>query len=149
MKEKPGRSGCQSQNRMGSRITLAFAVAVLLGGNLLVAQVKPAAPSSLAATVDAKADQAPEGIANPVTTTVRQLVDRQGKNIIAAAEEMPAEKYGYHPTEAQMSFAHLISHIIESNNFLCAKISDQEEAKSEVKDSDGKAKLVPALKASL
>lgn len=134
---------------MRNKIKLSvFPVALLLGALPVMAQQKPAAPSSLAAKIDSKDEKAPETTANPVTTTVRQLVDRQSKNIVAAAEEMPAEKYDYHPTEGQMSFAHLISHIIESNNFLCAKISDQAEPKSEVKDTDGKAKLVPALKAS-
>lgn len=121
----------------------------LLAGALALAQEKPAAPGKVAATVTpAKEDKAPEPIANPVTTTVRQLVDRQSKNLIAAAEEMPAEKYDYHPTEAQMTFGHLIAHITDSNNFLCSKISDQTEPKSGVKDADGKAKLVEALKAS-
>jgi len=145
-KSRPeGKSKFQMRTKFDFSIVV---VALLLVALCAIAQQKPSAPSSLGAKIDAKDEKAPETTSNPVTTTVRQMVDRQGKNIIAAAEEMPAEKYDYHPTEAQMSFAHLISHIIESNNFLCAKISDQTEPKSEVKDTDGKAKLVPALKAS-
>jgi len=145
---KKSRAEGQSGFQMRTKVEFSVVVVALLVALCAIAQQKPSAPSTLAAKVDAKDEKAPETTPNPVTTTVRQLVDRQGKNIIAAAEEMPAEKYDYHPTEAQMSFAHLISHIIESNNFLCAKISDQTEPKSEVKDTDGKAKLVPALKAS-
>jgi uncharacterized damage-inducible protein DinB len=151
------------------RIRLALFVAVILFASLfayageqssghaaLANQEKPAAPDKPAgkedsAKKDAKDDKAPaqpETVANPVITTVKQLVDRQSKNIVAAAEEMPAEKYDFHPTEAQMTFAHLISHIIESNNLLCARISDQDEPKAGVKDTDPKAKLVPALQAS-
>ena len=85
---------------------------------------------------------------NPVSTVVREILPRQQKNLVAAAEEMPADKYGYRPTEPQMSFARLIMHIAESNNHLCARISDSQEPKTELKDTDGKDKLVAALKGS-
>ena len=87
---------------------------------------------------------------NPVTSAVKEILPRQQKNIVAAAEEMPAEKYSYKPTEQQMTFGHLVLHVIESNNLLCSKVSDTPEVKAAVplKDSDGKDKLVPALKAS-
>src|SRR5438132_13922165 len=41
---------------------------------------------------------------NPVTNGVRAMAQRQTKSIVEAAEEMPADKYGYKPTPAQMSF---------------------------------------------
>ena len=85
---------------------------------------------------------------NPVTDTVRQLLTRQSHNLTAAADEMPAGKYSYKPTEAQMTFGKLVEHIIESNNFLCAKISGNAAPKDMVKDTDGKDKLMPALKES-
>src|SRR5260370_411528 len=122
---------------------------VLLAAMLVVAQETPAAQEKTEAKEIYVKEEKPEApIVNPVTSTVRQLVERQSKNIVAAAEEMPAEKYDFHPTEAQMTFAHLIFHIVGSNNFLCAKISDQTEPKAEVIDKDTKAKLVKALKAS-
>jgi uncharacterized damage-inducible protein DinB len=74
---------------------------------------------------------------------------RQQKNLVAAAEEMPANKFDYKPTEQQMPFGHLILHIVESNNHLCSKIGDVPEIKAApLKESDGKEKLVAALKAS-
>lgn len=87
---------------------------------------------------------------NPVTTVVKEMLPRQQKNLVAAAEEMPGEKYSYRPTEQQMTFAHLVLHVIQSNNYLCSRISDVPEAKAAVplKESDGKDKLVAALKAS-
>ena len=85
---------------------------------------------------------------NPVTSTVKQLMARQQKNLTDAAEEMPADDYSYKPTPAQMSFGHLVMHIAGSNNFLCAKLSGTPAPKSEVKESDGKDKLVSALKES-
>lgn len=87
---------------------------------------------------------------NPVTSVVKQMLPRQQKNLVAAAEEMPADKYGFKPTEKQMTFGHLILHIIESNNYLCSKIGDMPAAKPPVplNESDGKDKLVEGLKAS-
>lgn len=86
---------------------------------------------------------------NPVSEAVRSLVARQGKNMIAAAEEMPADKYSYHPTPAQMTFGHLVMHIAQSNDFLCSKIAGtQPPARLKLVDTDPKDKLVTALKDS-
>jgi hypothetical protein len=86
---------------------------------------------------------------DPVSNTVRSLLQRQSHNLIAAAEEMPADKYGFHPTKEQMTFAHLIMHIAESNDFMCAKIPGAPApAKSDIKETDPKDKLVAALKGS-
>lgn len=60
---------------------------------------------------------------NPVSDTVRDLAARGSKNLVASAELMPAEKYGYHPTEAQMTFGQLIVHIIQTNIALCSGIA--------------------------
>lgn len=86
---------------------------------------------------------------NPVTTVAKEMLPRQQKNLVAAVEEMPAEKFSYKPTEQQMTFGHLVLHVVESNNYLCSKIGDVAEVKAApLKDSDGKEKLVTALKAS-
>ena len=87
---------------------------------------------------------------NPVTSVAKQILPRQQKNLVAAVEEMPADKFGYKPTEQQMTFGHLVLHIIESNNYLCSHIGDVPEVKPPValKESDGKDKLVAALQAS-
>lgn len=87
---------------------------------------------------------------NPVISVVKQILPRQQNNLVAAAESMPAEKYSYKPTEQQMTFGHLVLHIIGSNNHLCSTIGNIPEVKPEVplKESDEKAKLVAGLKAS-
>ncbi|PYX96895.1 MAG: hypothetical protein DMG71_04545 [Acidobacteria bacterium] len=86
---------------------------------------------------------------NPVTGVVREILPRQQKNIVAAVEIMPADKFNYKPTPEQMTFAHLVLHIIDSNNYLCAKASDTPAPKTEeLKESDSKEKLVAALKSS-
>lgn len=86
---------------------------------------------------------------NPVSDALREILPGRQKNTIAAAEEMPAAKFSYKPTADQMTFGHLMTHMIEANNALCSKASGVSEPKiTEVKDTDDKDKLVTALKAS-
>jgi len=87
---------------------------------------------------------------NPVTTVAKEILPHQQKNIVAAVEEMPADKFEYRPTAQQMTFGHLVLHIAESNNYLCSRIGDIPEIKAAVplKESDGKEKLVAAIKSS-
>ena len=58
---------------------------------------------------------------NPVSDAFRFVEQRQAKNITDAAELMPADKYGYKPTPAQMSFGDVVAHLIaDGNDYLCS-----------------------------
>jgi hypothetical protein len=85
---------------------------------------------------------------NPVTDVVKDTLARRQKTITAAIEEMPADKFGFKPTPDQMTFGHLALHIVESNSYFCATAAGVPEPKSELKDTDGKDKLVAAVKDS-
>src|SRR2546429_7688580 len=87
---------------------------------------------------------------NPVTNGVRAVAQRQTKNIVEAAEEMPADKYGYKPTPAQMSFGDVVAHLIkEGNNYLCSAASGMKQPDvDKFAGTDPKDKLVAGLKAS-
>ena len=86
---------------------------------------------------------------NPVSNMVKQVLARSSKNIIAAAEEMPADKYSYSPTPEQMTFGHLVVHITGFNNLVCSKLSGTAAPDGpKLAETDPKDKLVPALKAS-
>jgi uncharacterized damage-inducible protein DinB len=86
---------------------------------------------------------------SPVSGVVREILPRQQKNILAAVESMPAEKFGFRPTPEQMTFGHLVVHMVEANNYLCAKAGDVPAPKpEELKETDGKDKLASALQAS-
>ena len=62
---------------------------------------------------------------------------------------MPADKFNYKPTADQVTFGHLVAHMIEANNTLCSKAASVAAPKvEEAKESDAKDKLVSALKAS-
>jgi len=86
---------------------------------------------------------------DPVANSLRMLLQRSQNNIVGAVEAMPADKFSYKPTADQMTFAHLVVHIIGSNNALCAKVADVAAPKvDEPKETDSKDQLVTAVKAS-
>jgi DinB superfamily len=86
---------------------------------------------------------------NPVSDTLRTLVARYAKNMVGAAELMPADKYDFKPTPQEITFAHLVGHIAQSNMQLCGRISGAPAPQTTpVADTDGKDKLVAAIKAS-
>ena len=91
--------------------------------------------------------------ANPVTDFVRTLVARESKNIVGSAELMPAEKYGYQPTPAQMTFGQLIAHIVQTNVALCSAIGGTPapmtpEDLKKLAGTDPKEALIAAVKKS-
>lgn len=99
--------------------------------------------------LSAAAQQTAQPETNPISNYTRKILDSESKNLLAAADEMPADKYSYHPTPAQMTFGHMILHIANTNNFLCAKISGMPAPPAEkLADTDPKEKLVAGLKAS-
>lgn len=86
---------------------------------------------------------------SPVSDALRTSLKRAEENLVAAAKEMPAAKYSYAPTPAQMSFGKLVLHIAGSNNFMCSTISGSKAPeRSKLEPGDAKDKLVSALEES-
>ena len=100
---------------MSMRI-LAATIAVATVPHLASAQ-----DSTAAARVQVSA-QTTTQVANPVATAFRADAANVGKNLMAAASEMPADRYGFKPTAAQMTFADIMAHLAEGNDLLCGKI---------------------------
>jgi hypothetical protein len=125
---------------MKTRMSLmAAAMMVLLAASNASAQ--QAAPAAGAAP-----DMTP--VANPVSGFVKAGVARYQKNMVAAAEAMPAEKYGFKPSPEMNSFGHLVVHIAQSNNTFCSKISGQAAPDVKIAETDPKEKLVGMMKDS-
>ena len=105
---------------------------------------------------DSSAAQGPKPFApsaNPVTDSVRSALAKQAKNLIASAELMPPDKYGYQPTPAQMTFGALIAHVVQTNVAICSAFSAVDpplppEALKQISGSDSKTALVAAVKQS-
>jgi hypothetical protein len=88
-------------------------------------------------------------VKNPIATALKDTFPNRQKNTIAAVEAMPADKFSYKPSADQITFGHLVAHMIEANYGLCAGASAVPAPKvDEAKDTDSKDKLVAALKAS-
>src|SRR5438046_6568882 len=121
---------------MKSRICTLIASAVL--------------PLALAAQTTTSGSAAPAHAAStsPVADALRQMQQRFGRILVAAAEAMPAEKYNYRPTPAQMSFAMIQAHLAnEGNDMLCSKVAGVPAPQRTAADSTlGKDALVARLK---
>jgi hypothetical protein len=87
-------------------------------------------------------------VANPVTTMVKSQLPRFQKNMVAAADLMPADKYSFKATPESTSFGHMVLHSLQANNGLCAKISGATAPDVKLTDADSKDKLVAGLKDS-
>lgn len=86
---------------------------------------------------------------NPVSSALRDILPGRAKNMIAAVEAMPADKFNYKPTPDQMTFGQLVAHMVESNYMFCSKTTGVSAPKAEeVTDSAPKEKLVAALQSS-
>ena len=101
------------------------------------------------ATAQTPADLQAKMAANPVSQTTRVMFEQHAKNMVSAAELMPADKYGFHPTEAQMTFGKLIAHIVQTNEFICSAIAGTvKDPPSTPTEKDTKEVLVNAIKDS-
>lgn len=86
---------------------------------------------------------------NPVSDVLREMLSGREKNIVAAFEQMPADKFDYKPTADQMTFGHLAAHVADSNYYFCSNVAAVPAPKTEdLKGTEGKDKLVAAVKAS-
>ena len=87
---------------------------------------------------------------NPVSDAARQTLQNRAKNMPAAADEMPADKYSFKPTPQQETFGHMQLHIVQANNTLCSAVGGGTPAAEDkdLKDTDSKDKIVAAMKRS-
>ena len=86
---------------------------------------------------------------SPLADATRRWLQLEANNLTAAAEEMPAEKYSFRPSAEQMTFAKLMTHVVESNRYMCSALGREAlPSASGVTDADGKAKIVADVKTS-
>ena len=89
-----------------------------------------------------------QDVANPVVTSANEIVVRQAGFMIAAAEQMPADKYSYQPTPAQWTYGKIVAHVIQANYAVCGMLSGEAGYRSTVTDTMPKDQLTPVLKQS-
>jgi hypothetical protein len=109
-----------------------------------------AIPASLAA-------QQPAGpMVDPMTTTFKNRMAGQHRNLAAAFDSIPESLYGYKPTAKQLTIGYIAQHLASDSYFFCGNFGDtkptlaaEDTATADsVKATWPKAKLVEKLKAS-
>ena len=85
--------------------------------------------------------------ANPVADAFRDNARESAKNLIAAAEEFPADKLKFKPTPAQMSVGDIIVHLSKGNDYLCGSIGGKAPpTRTKVDADDSKDALLARLR---
>lgn len=83
----------------------------------------------------------------PVADAFRDTESKFSKNLVAAAEAMPADKYNFKPTPAQMTFGQVVLHVAVDNDLACPGIGFmQAPQRDRLSPTDDKDKLVGLLK---
>jgi uncharacterized damage-inducible protein DinB len=85
----------------------------------------------------------------PVAEAFRDNAKKIGQNLMAAAEEFPADKYAYKPTDKQMSVGDIVAHLVEGNDYLCGTIGGAKAPqRGKLTGANSKDQLNAALKQS-
>ena len=85
--------------------------------------------------------------ANPVSDAFRDYAKQSATNLIAAAEEFPADKYSYTPTPSQMSVGDIVVHLIQGNDYLCGSIGGAKApTRTKIAATDSKEALIARLR---
>lgn len=86
---------------------------------------------------------------NPVTDALKASLQRSSHKMVAAAEQMPADKYNFKPTAGSRTFGGIVLHIGNSNRMACHWLTGAPEAaKNSLTPSSPKAELIASLKDS-
>jgi hypothetical protein len=83
----------------------------------------------------------------PVAQAFRDNASQEAKNLVAAAELMPADKYSYKPTPAQMTFGMVVEHLAGGNDYFCGLLGGAKPpTRTKVEATASKEALVARLK---
>ena len=94
---------------------------------------------------------APAQTADAIAPPFKNFYDYYKRNIIGAAEKMPAEHFSFKPTPEVRSFAELFGHVINTNYQACAAIKGEANAHKDddfEKTAKTKEEVVKAVKAA-
>jgi hypothetical protein len=89
------------------KIALAAIVVLALPAAQLAAQQTPAAPT-----------------ADPITTAFKGRTMSLQRNLAQAFDSIPASKFNYKPTAAQLTIGYIAQHLANDNYFFCEKFGD-------------------------
>jgi hypothetical protein len=88
------------------------------------------------------------GQENPLSTEAQQSWTRTKNNLLAAAEKMPEDHYGFKPAPESQSFKDLVAHTADSALATCSGYGGERKAGTAASKTS-KADLIAALRAGL
>src|SRR5712692_9549865 len=96
------------------------------------------------------AQRAPaQATADPVANAIRASAARLSRNLVAAADDMSANKYEFKTTPAQMTVAEVVLHLAGDNEFSCSSIGGTKPPEEpKLTPGDSVPKLIARLKRS-
>ena len=87
-----------------------------------------------------------EALSPSMSTVVKNMHATIRRNLVEAAERMPADQYAFKPTPEVRSFAELIGHVVNANAFFCSQAKGRPSpATGNYEQTKDKATLVKAL----
>ena len=95
------------------KISLAAIVILALPVSDLAAQQTPAAPP-----------------ANPITAAFKARITALHRNIAQAFDSIPASKFGYRPTPAQLTVGYIAQHLVNDNYLFCQRFGAMKATRS-------------------
>jgi uncharacterized damage-inducible protein DinB len=113
-----------------------------------LAQAPPPARAEVPSQATASAPaQLPPPSANPISASQNKIYTMLSGVVIAAAEKMPEENYGFKPAQDVRTFGQLVGHLADSQYYFCSSVEGQMPRGSDAeKTKTTKADLVAALK---
>src|SRR6516165_10676042 len=86
---------------------------------------------------------------NRVSVFLRKTLAQRSKELVEAAAEMPAEKYGFKAPPDDVTFGYLTLHIADGNYLFCSAIGGVAAPQlPKLSESEPKQKLIDRMKAS-
>src|SRR5882672_3816922 len=105
----------------------------------------PASTLVFVLAASAAAAQQPAG--NPVTNSIKRLARGSSRNMVASAESMPADKWGFKFKPDVMTFGEIMAHVADDNNISCTGIAGT-KGPATPKPTDTRDQIIAGLKAS-
>lgn len=82
----------------------------------------------------------------PLTANEKFMYGMVKKIVLASAEKMPEEHYGFKPTEAVRSFGAIVGHIADAQYGFCSTVLAEKSPRLQNEKKTSKAELITALK---
>lgn len=79
---------------------------------------------------------------------IRPLYEMVKGFILASAEQMPAEQYGYKPTPEVRSFGEILGHVASDQYWFCSRVKGEPREEDESLEKLDKEHMIPALRAA-